>query len=145
MTRIPKTKTVVSYAYSVYADTIVVGNLQGFNPSQNRALDRVRQLMDDDSDIVEIVPGRGEITLSIDRFELYDTPMLAALGYDADISKITDPIQIRETITDPSTGKTRVVIYRDCWILNQSKTIREGTATVTETATIWPTKIIWSN
>jgi len=142
MTRIPKTKSVVSYAYSVYANGVAVGNLQGFNPSQNRALDRVRQLMDEESDIVEIVPGRGEITLSVDRLELYDKPMMTALGYDSDISKIVDPIQVRETITDPSTNKKRVITYVDCWIQNQSKSIREGTATVTETATLWPTKIV---
>ncbi len=144
MTRVPKSKSVVSYAYSVYANGIVIGNLQSFNPSQNRMLDRVREIMDEEADIVEIVPGRGEIVLTVDRLELYDKPMMKALGYDADISKIVDPIQIRETITDPSTNKTRVVTYVDCWIQNQSKTIREGSITVTETATLWPTKIIFS-
>jgi len=144
-TQIPSTKTAVSYSYVVKSDKGgVLGTLQGFNPSVNRALERVREInWSNLEDTVEIVPGRSEITISIDRLETYDKAMMEALGYDSleELPQITSPITITETITD-SLGRTRTISYVDCWIQSWGKTIREGTITVTETVTLWPTKIV---
>jgi PAS domain-containing protein len=123
-----------------------IGTLQGFDPSANRQLERIREIMNEDSDIFEIVPGRTEFTISIDRIETYNQAMLDALGYTSfeDISQITDPIQIVETITGPvSKGSPkRTIVYQNCWIQGWSKTIREGTITVTERVTLWPERIL---
>jgi hypothetical protein len=146
MTLIPTSNTVVSYAYTVLAGNKKIGTLQGFDPSANRMLDRVREIMNEDADIVEIVPGRTDFTLSIDRLETYNAAMMDALGYASfeDISEITDPIQIVETITGPvSKGSPkRTIVYQNCWVQTWSKTIREGTVTVTERVALWPERII---
>lgn len=142
MTRIPNTKSVVSYAYTIKANGIKVGNLQGFNPSANRNLERVREIMNDLDDTVEILPGRTDFQLTLDRLETYDDTMLEALGYDSFdfIHELVDPIDIIEEISGPG-GRTRVVQYSQCWLQSTNKTIREGTISVTESVTAWPTNV----
>ena len=146
MTRIPNTKSVVSYAYTIKANGIPVGTLQGFSPTSNRLLDRVRQIMNEEDDIVEIVPGRSDFTISIDRFETYDASMMKALGNRAieTIEKMQTPFEIVEQIVGPL-GQTRVISYQRCWIQNISKQVREGTITVSETVTIFPERIFVVN
>ena len=148
MTRIPNTNTVVSYAYTVRVAGNTVGTLQGFNPTANRQLDRVREIMNEEDDTKEIVPGRSEFSVSIDRLETYDQSMMEALGFDSftDLSQVTDGFQIVEEIRGPVAkgGRRRVIVYEGCWVQNITKTIREGTTTVNETVTIQVTKIIVS-
>ena len=145
MTLIPNTNTAVSYAYTIMVGNKKIGTLQGFNPSANRQLDRVREIMNEVDDIVEIVPGRSEFTLTIEKLETYDASMMDALGYASfeDISQITDPIDIVEEIRGPvSKGSPkRTIVYQRVWIQNWAKTIREGTITITETVTAWPERI----
>lgn len=142
MTRIPDTKSAVSYAYTIKINGTAVGTLQGFTPTSNRLLDRVREIMNEEADIKEIVPGRSEFTITIDRLETYDTAMMKALGYGTilTIDQIQTPFEIVEQLTGPL-GQTRVLSYQRCWVQNISKTIREGTITVSETVTIWPERI----
>jgi len=146
MTLIPDTNTAVSYAYTVMVGNRKIGTLQGFDPSANRMLDRIREIMNEDQDIVEIAPGRSEFTIAIDRLETYDQAMMDTLGYASfeDVSKITDPIDIVEILTGPVAkgSPRRTIVYQRCWIQNWSKTIREGTITVTERVTLWPERII---
>jgi hypothetical protein len=150
MTQIPNTNTAVSYAYTIKANGVPIGTLQGFTPSQNRTLERVREIMNEITDIVEIIPGRGEISLTIDRFETYSQSLFTALGYTTfpeDLSSITFPIQIIEVLTGPvSAGSPRrQITYQDCWIQSLGKSIKEGTLTVNSNATLWVTKIIATN
>jgi hypothetical protein len=148
MTRIPNTTTVASYAYTVKANGDVIGTLQGFNPTANRTLERIREIMNTLEDIVEIIPGRTEFSITLDRLETYNKSMMEALGFSTfeDISKVTDPIQIVEEVRGPvSSGpSTRIITYERCWIQSWGKTIREGTITVTENVTLWPERIITS-
>lgn len=143
MTRIPNTKTAVSYAYTIKINGTPVGTLQGFNPTSNRFLDRVREIMNEEDDIVEIVPGRSEFTISIDRFETYDSAMMKALGYPltTTIDQIQTPFEIVEQLIGPL-GQTRTISYQRCWVQSIAKTVREGTVTVSETVTIWPERIV---
>lgn len=141
-TRIPNTRTAVSYAYTIKANGVPIGTLQGFNPSANRTLERVREILNEEVDTVEIVPGRTEFTITVDRLETYEKAMMDALGFASfeDISKVTDPILIVEEIRGPQ-GQTRRIEYQRCWVQTWSKTIREGTITVTENVTLWPERI----
>lgn len=142
MTRIPSTKTVVSYAYSIKANGVVIGTLQGFSPSANRDLQRIREIKNELIDTVEIVPGRTDYTLSIDKLETYDTTLMKALGYTnfTTLHEMTDPIDIVEEISGPN-GARRVISYNKCWIQSVSKTVREGTVTVSEQVTVFPTSV----
>jgi len=143
MTRIPNTTTTVSYAYTVKAQGSVIGTLQGFNPTANRSLERIREILNEATDIVEIVPGRTEFSITLDRLETYNESMMEALGFASfeDISQVTDPIQILEEVRGPS-GAIRKIVYERCWVQTWGKTIREGTITVTENVTLWPEQII---
>jgi len=151
MTRIPNTSVAASYAYTVKANGKVIGTVQGFNPTANRNLERVREILNEVNDIVEIVPGRSEFSITLDRLETYNLSMMEALGFASfeDISQVTDPITIVEEIRgSTSTGsKTRTIIYENCWIQTWGKTVREGTITVTENVTLWPENVVtnkWS-
>jgi hypothetical protein len=141
-TSIPNTKTVVSYSYTVLdAQSKAIGTLQGFNPSASRALERVREIMNEVADTKEIVPGRTDFTISLDRLEMYNSGMVKAIGFGSDdIANLTDPITIMEVIRGPQ-GQTRTIAYQDCWINTWSKTIQEGTITVRESVSLWVTKI----
>lgn len=147
MTRIPNTTTVASYAYTVKAGGSVIGTLQGFNPTANRTLERIREIMNTAEDIFEIVPGRTEFSITLDRLETYNQSMMEALGFSTfeDISKVTDPIQIVEEVRGPvPPGRVKIITYERCWIQTWGKTVREGTITVTENVTLWPERIITS-
>jgi hypothetical protein len=108
--------------------------------------------MNESADIVEIVPGRGTLTLTIDRLETYTAAIMELLskkGGDGviadfeDLSQITDPIEIEEKITGPASkgSPTRTIVYAGCWAQTWSKTIQQATTTVTEHVTLWPTRI----
>lgn len=148
MTRIPDTTTTVSYAYTIQAQGKNIGTLQGFTPSANRILERVRQIQDEERDTVEIVPGRSEFSVTIDRLETYNESMMEALGFTSfeDLSQVVAPFQIVEMVRAPDSrgGKIRRIFYQDCWIQSITKTIREGTTSVSESVTIQVTKIIVS-
>jgi len=143
MTAIPSTQAVVSYAYTIKSQGIRIGTLQEFSPDQTRTLERIREIANVADDIFEIIPGRTDFTIAVTRFELYTANMIDALGYDisgGNISSITDPVQILEQWTGP-TGNRRAVLYDRCWVNNLRKTVREGTSSVSETATIWPERV----
>jgi hypothetical protein len=143
MTKIPTSKTTVSYAYNVKVNGKVIGTLQGFSPSESRALERIREIQNEVADTVEIVPGRTDFTISIDRLETYDSAMLQALGLPktATLATLTDSFDIVEEIQGPTSAQKRVISYNGCWINTKSKTIREGTITVSESVSIWVTSI----
>jgi len=143
MTRIPNTKTVVSYAYTIKINGKAVGTLQGFNPSEDRALERVREIMNEVDDTKEIVPGRTDYTIAVDRLETYDANLYQAFGLPktAVLSQLTDGFDIVEEIQGPTSAQKRVISYNNCWIKNKAKTIREGTITVAESATVWCTSM----
>ena len=143
MTRIPNTKSVVSYSYTVKVNGKAIGTLQGFNPSANTNLERVREIMNEVQDTVEITKGRTDYTISIDRLETYDESMLQALGLPkfTTLHELTDTIDIIEEIQGPTSSQRRVISYNKCRIQSINKTIREGTITVSESVTIWPTSV----
>lgn len=145
MTRIPSTSTVVSYAYAITVGSKEVGTLQGFSPTGNRALERVRELAYDPSgarDTIEIAPGRSEFSITIDRLELYSGTLMEVLGQDIDITQMVSPFTITETLRNGNGAIIRTIQYIDCWVNNVSKTVREGTITVAENATLWVTRIV---
>ena len=145
-TRIPITKTTVSYAYTISVNGVLIGNIQEFNITGTRALDRVREIQNELSDTVEIVPGRTDYTITIGRLETYAQGLIQALGYDAsaDLSQLTTPVLIQEEIKDPVTGGGRKIQYIDCWTNMWTKPLTEGTITVRENITMYPTRVIAS-
>ena len=146
-TLIPNTQSVVSYAYTIKANGVEIGTLQGFNPSANRNLERVREILNTLEDTFEIVPGRSDFSITIDRIETYTSNVVKALGYNIfgeSIAQIRDPISIVEQITGPN-GESRQILYDRCWIRSWSKNVTEGTVTVRENVTLEVERIFMSN
>lgn len=146
-TIIPNTQSVVSYAYTIKANGVEIGTLQGFNPTGSRAVDRVREIRNTLEDTFEIVPGRSEFKITLDRTETYNKNVIAALGYDIfgeSIAQIRDPITIVEQILGPN-GESRQIIYDRCWITSWSKSVTEGTITVKENVGLEVERIFMSN
>lgn len=141
------TNTVVAYAYSVTVNGQKIGNLQGFTPSYNRELQRVREIGNTTDDIKEIVAGRGEFTITLDRLESHDANFAQSMTLRGDNvvpSNQASGFSIVEKISTGSGGRTRTITYTNCWIQSYSKTVREGTLTVAENVVIWPTKVVVS-
>lgn len=146
-TVIPNTQTVVSYAYTIKANGVEIGTLQGFNPTANRTVERVREILNTLEDTFEIVPGRSEFRITIDRIETYNKNVILALGYNIfgeSIAQIRDPITIVEQILGPN-GESRQIVYDRCWITSWSKTIQEGQITTKENATLEVERIFMSD
>jgi len=146
-TQIPNTQSVVSYAYTIKANGVEIGTLQGFNPSANRTVERVREILNTLEDTFEIVPGRSEFKITIDRIETYNKNVIKALGYNVfgeSIAQIRDPITIVEQITGPN-GESRQIVYDRCWITSWSKTVQEGQITTKENASLEVERIFMSN
>jgi hypothetical protein len=146
-TQIPNTQSVVTYAYTIKANGVEIGTLQGFNPSANRPVERVREILNTLEDTFEIVPGRSEFKISIDRIETYNKNVIKALGYNIfgeSIAQIRDPITIVEQITGPN-GESRQIVYDRCWITSWSKTVQEGQITSKENVSLEVERIFMSN
>jgi len=146
-TLIPNTQSVVSYAYEIKSNGVSIGTLQGFNPSANRTVERVREISNTLEDTVEIVPGRSEFKITIDRIETYNKNVIKALGYNIfgeSIAQIRDPITIVEQITGPN-GESRQIVYDRCWLTGWSKTVGAGDITIKENATLECERIFMSN
>lgn len=146
-TIIPNTQSVVSYAYTIKANGVEIGTLQGFNPTGNRTVERVREILNTLEDTFEIVPGRSEFKITIDRIETYNKNVIKALGYNIfgeSIAQIRDPITIVEQVTGPN-GESRLITYDRCWLTSWSKTIQEGTITTKENVNLEVERIFMSN
>ena len=141
----PSTQTAVYYSYDVLVNWQKVGILQKFSASSNRTLERIREIANSSTDTVEIIPGRTERTIDIDRFETYSKNLIMALGYEpADIGDLNAPITIVEVMHKPDGGK-RQIIYQDCWPQSWSKSITVGTTTITENVKLEVTNITVKN
>jgi hypothetical protein len=140
MASIPNRKTVVSYAYTVKNNNgKAIGTLQTLTIAMNRQLQRIFEINRNAStvDTFEIVPGRSDYSISINRLETYENSLWEALGIsNADeVSKATSPINITEILIGPN-GETRTTEYHNCWIASIGKTIQEGTITVSENVSL---------
>lgn len=138
-TQVPVTSTVVSYAYTISVNGKPIGTIQGFNPTSTRTTERIHEIQNVHKDTVEIVPGRTEIKITIDRMEIYTQHVVEALGlnpFEEGIVQITQPIDIIETLRDYTGVAKRTTTYANCWISSWAKQITEGTVTVKENVTV---------
>ena len=137
-----ESNSVVHYAYEFRVNGRKVGTVQNFNPSSTRALERIREIAYSNVDTIEIVPGRTDHQLQVERIETHVASMIDALGYEPlNIADLNGSIQIIEVLHRPD-GTRRRIVYDRCWVNTHSKTINVGTVNVTESATLWPTTII---
>ena len=136
-----ESKSAVFYSYEVKVNGQKVGTLQSFSPSSTRDLERIREIAYSDIDTLEIVPGRTEHQLQIDKIELYTKSLIEALGYEpVSISDLSHSLTIVETMHRPD-GTKRKMSYDRCWINSWNKQINANNVTITESVTLWPTGV----
>jgi len=159
MARLPQTRSEVFYSYVIQINGIPVGTLRGFNPSQTRDVQIVREIMTNGGEIVELVPGTPTYSLTLDKVRLYENTLMNHFGISSqDVQKQVRAIDIVETVWTPSDmeneavtgsgfnasgeGKIgRTLTYEECWITNWGKTISSDNVLVVETMTVSCTRI----
>jgi len=133
----------VYYQYMIMIDGKAVGTIQRFNPSTERDLERIREIMNNSDDTVEIAVGRSDTQITTERVELNKQAMMNILapGDDfVDISQLNVPVNIVEVLRYPD-GTKRTIVYQDCEAKSYSKTTSVDTITVTESVTFWVRKV----
>lgn len=139
--------TTVHYQYIVKMGDKSVGTIQRFNPTSERTLQRIREIMGDvHGDTVEIAKGRTDSQITVERFEVNKESLMDILAPGeelVDIGQITKPITIVEIMTGTNIpGGRRVIEYQDCEPKSWSKTISVDTVVVSESVTFWVTRIV---
>jgi len=136
-------QSTVHYQYTIMMNGQKVGTIQRFNPSSERDLVRIHQIMNDEQDTVEIAMGRTATQITVERFETNQSALLDAIGMESydDISDITVPIEIVEKMIKPGNEKPRILHYVKCVPKSWSKSISVDQITVTESVTFWVTSV----
>lgn len=136
MPLLPNTQAAVWYAFTISVNGIAVGMLQGFNPTQSREVERVRQIMyETGPDALETVPGATNISVDAERIEMYKANFMQAIGRElVSISDLVDPIDILEEKHQPD-GSTARIQYVSANISNYARRINTGSTFILETVT----------
>ena len=116
---IPVTATRTDHALSIRVGGKTIGQIQDWNPQQNRTVTPVYELNSATSgEVNENVPGNiTGLTITVNRYDLYTSKMEQVWGPNFDIQMLTDQtnsIQIQEKWLVPN-GAPEVWIYTGCW------------------------------
>lgn len=158
MARLPKTDSEVWYSYEITIDSVQVGTLRSFNPSQTRTVDIIREIATNGGQIKEIVPGVTDYSVGLEKVRMYNKVLFDHFGIvTKDIQNQVRALSIKEaihspqdvandTITGPpgdADGNAGIayVNYEDCWITDWGKTITTGAITNVETMTVKPSRV----
>jgi len=139
----------ISSSIDIVVDGTKVGAIDSFNVNVSRAVQRVRELNSEVAGrTIEIVPGPEECNISVTGFLLYTKGSNAIFNRlvpeDAgsqknliSIGQQIKPFDIHEKYTHPgSPSVTYVVIYRNVWLTQYSKSQNINTAIIVENATM---------
>lgn len=137
MPLLPNTLAAPWYAFTISVNGIAIGMLQGFNPSQDREVERVRQIMYESGPAaLEVVPGATNVSVECERIEMYAANFMQALGRDfVSIDDLVDPFDILEEKHTPNGGIARVQ-YVSCLIQRYGRRIVNSGTFVLESVTM---------
>jgi len=127
---IPDTTVRSSHAITVRSNGITIGLIQSWNPTQNRTVTPVYQLRADSQEgtgnVYEQVAGNiGGLTITVNRFDLYNKLMEDAWGPNFTMQMLTDQstgLEVRERWANPD-GSSLNVIYKHCWFTSLGRTM----------------------
>jgi len=136
-------------------DGWAIGFITGFTPSQTRATEKIRHISHADAGrVVEQAPKPEDVSVSVNGFALYNTveekgTLVQRLGgwnprrAMASLQEQNVGFSLLVIDKDPKTDETvDAREYQDCWLQSYSKPVNIGQATVSETATIVPSRIV---
>jgi hypothetical protein len=123
---LPNTSTRTDHALSIRVDGVTIGQIQDWNPQQNRTVTPTYELNSATSgEVYENVPGNiTGLTITVNRFDLYNKRMEQVWGTDFDIEMLTDqtnPIQVTEKWINPG-GSPEKWVYSGCWFSSLGRT-----------------------
>lgn len=155
----PKTNSqlVTSYKIFVRAENSQrneIGQLMFINPSESREVTDSFVLGNNPPDEpFELIPGvvRNR-TLSVNFVALYQKEFQKAVGRDDQdvvvaLSSQNTPFDVEETVTDPTTGKTKTRTYQGCFLSSYSsvRDITRGDIREIQSATIVYKRVVGTN
>jgi len=123
---IPITSTRTDHAISIRVNGKTIGQIQDWNPQQNRTITPTYQLDSAYSgEVFENVPGNiTGLNITVNRFDLYNAKMEEVWGSNFDIQMLTDqtePFNVVEKWLVPS-GSPEQWIYTGCWFASLGRT-----------------------
>jgi hypothetical protein len=124
---IPKTTVRTSHAVAIRANGVTIGQIQTWAPSQNRGVVHTYELNSATTgEVFENVPGNlSNLTIRVDRYDLYKKKMEQAWGSSFSIQMLTDqsnPLEISEKWSNPD-GSTELLVYTGCWFTNLGRNL----------------------
>ena len=116
---LPNTSIRTDHAISIRVGGKTIGQIQDWNPQQNRTVTPAYELNSATSgDVTENIPGNiTGLTITVNRYDLYNAKMEEVWGPNFNISMLTDqtnPFQVQEKWLVPN-GSPEVWIYTGCW------------------------------
>ena len=137
MTVLPNVRSAVWWAYTIGVNGQAIGNLQSFNPTSSKTIERVREILfSSGNKVVDIVPGSTDISASVERILLFSENLFQSIGRNlVSIEDFNDPFDVLETLNRPGSSTPVRTVYADCLISEYGRNITTGTTFVSETAT----------
>jgi len=149
---LPLTPHTVFYAYSitVYSRGAQreIGSFEKFGQRSTRTVERIRQVMySTGARVVDMVWGGTDITLELNRVELYTKSLVEEFGFSTPVSleHWNSFVNINEVTVRASTKKLRTLTFTNCVASDFSKDIDTGTARVMETMTLQASYVTCTN
>jgi hypothetical protein len=124
---VPTTSVRTSHAVAIRANGVTIGQIQTWAPSQTRGVTHTFELNSVTSgEVFENVPGNmSNLTIRVDRYDLYKKKMEQAWGPTFSIMMLTDqtnPLEISEKWSNPD-GSTEMIVYTGCWFTNLGRNL----------------------
>lgn len=137
-TAVPQTQHTVFYSHSIHVNGIEIGSFERFSMRATRVTERIREIMfSRGPEVKEIVWGGTDITVDINRVEMYNRMLFEAFGFDIyTLEDLNQPVNITEIQNNPPDGGgQRVITYMDCVASDWSKDLDTGTVRTVESMT----------
>lgn len=137
MPNLPWSRHAVWYAHDIRVNGRIVGSLQSIGSEFRQNLERIRELFENTGTRVrEMVPGNTDISLRVERIQLYRTPLFKALGYEVySLEQFKHKFDVVERQYWPD-GTVIQTVYHDCMLATYGKTISNATIHVAERADV---------
>jgi hypothetical protein len=136
-TQTPDTMHSVFYAHSIHVNGVEIGSFERLSVRQSRTTERIREILfSRGPEVKEIVWGGTDISVDLNRVELYNRAMFEAFGFEIfSIEDFNQVVNITEMQFNPNDNGRRIITYTDCVASDISKDIDTGTARIVESMT----------
>lgn len=137
-TAVPHTQHSVFYAHSIHVNGIEIGSFERMSMRSTRTTERIREILfSRGPEVKEIVWGGTDISVDLNRVEMYNKALFEAFGFQIySLEDLNQPVNISEIQFNPADpGGARTITYVDCVASDWSKDVDTGTVRVVETMT----------